>query len=399
MKIAIVSYWLLESSLPLAKHISLLGYEIDLYILLPVGGGSSIIDFSKVNKKAGFLDQAIVYETLSENLKKYLGDGISVKVHFFNHYSRSNVIKLYKQAFLFASKINKKNYDTLHLIGHDAPLLYIYRFIRCRNIVHSLHEVTNHESNFSSLNQYPLLRYIVNKKSIKLIFHSNSVRDKFLSIQNEFWGAKNIIRQIQTIPFGLFETYLLFDDVNTKTLKKNDNEFIVLYYGRITKYKGLNYLVEAFRKLQEIDSSIKLIIAGAGEPYFEFNEYDKNITFINKHLSDKEIVELHKATDITICPYTSASQSGITMTSYLFRKPVIATNVGGFVEVIDNMKTGLLIAHSSADEIIEAVLLIKNNSDLLNNMILNIKEKFNKTDSEYSWSKIAFKTLDFYLKN
>ncbi len=120
----------------------------------------------------------------------------------------------------------------------------------------------------------------------------------------------------------------------------------ILFFGLIRKYKGLDILLEAFGGL---DESYQLIIAG--EPYGSFEPYQKIIDSIPgkdrihifpKYIKDSEVKAYFSAADLTVLPYRSATQSGISSISYHFEVPMIVTDVGGLKSTIGESGTGIV---------------------------------------------------------
>lgn len=99
---------------------------------------------------------------------------------------------------------------------------------------------------------------------------------------------------------------------------------------------------------------------------------------------------------MVVLPYTSASQSGIPMTVFPFYKPIIASNIDGFQEVIDHFQTGLLVDKLDGQSFANAIETLLLEENLRNKIKENIKSKYN--EGEYSWSSIAEKTLSIYQK-
>jgi glycosyltransferase involved in cell wall biosynthesis len=398
MKIAILSYWCLDSSFPLAKHLADIGNSVDFYALLPVQANGYVLNYSNFNLHSGFVSSDIQSKVLNNRMENYLKN-VKLYTYLFNRFTRRKFYEIIWEAFILARFINKKEYDVVHVIGHDLPLYFVHRFLRNKNVFHTLHEVTNHNDIGLSFYQKLLLHYLIKNSRLMLIFNSEVSRKRFLDYENYLYKCKrNSNDRIKTIYFGLYETYLTAIP-NIKEIKRSNCDFVILFYGRLVPYKGVEFLLDAFKKINKKHTNLQLIVAGGGEPYFIIENDLKNFIFINKHLSDSEIVELHQNSDLIICPYTSASQSGIVMTSFLFNKPIIASKVGAFEEVIENMKTGVLVPPSDVNALIEAILLLSNNKELYAEMVENIKNKFNDPGSEFLWTNIARKTEDFYKIN
>jgi glycosyltransferase involved in cell wall biosynthesis len=192
------------------------------------------------------------------------------------------------------------------------------------------------------------------------------------------------------IRFGLFETYKCFSNPSVKL--SGNEKITILNFGRIVPNKGINLLIEAVRILQD-KYPIHLIVAGEGKPYFDFNGI-KSYQFINRFISNEEIVNLIESCSMVVLPYTSASQSGVPMTVYSFCKPVVASNIAGFKEVIDHLKTGILVDEITGKGFASSIEILLANADIMRDMEQNIKMKY--SEGEFSWTAIAAQTLRFY---
>ena len=120
----------------------------------------------------------------------------------------------------------------------------------------------------------------------------------------------------------------------------------ILFFGLIREYKGLDILLEAFNTL---GPGHQLIIAG--EPYGSFDKYrglidrspwKDNIHVFPTYIRDSEVKTYFSAADVTVLPYRSATQSGISSISYHFEVPMIVTAVGGLKETIGDRGTGIV---------------------------------------------------------
>lgn len=147
-----------------------------------------------------------------------------------------------------------------------------------------------------------------------------------------------------------------------KHLQLDENGKILLFFGFIRKYKGLDLLIQAIADERIKNQDIKLLIAG------EF--YDDSKTYLNliKQLGIEDQVILHTnfitdnevkwyccAADAFVQPYKSATQSGVTPLATYFEKPIILTNVGGLPDMV---KDGLsaLVCSPSVDGLVQQIL-------------------------------------------
>jgi glycosyltransferase involved in cell wall biosynthesis len=135
----------------------------------------------------------------------------------------------------------------------------------------------------------------------------------------------------------------------------DQNTPVLLFFGFIRKYKGLDMLLEAMAILQQRwangqQSIPRLLIAG------EFYEDEKNyqlkidqlkirdILLLHTHfITDSEVRYFFCAADVVVQPYRNATQSGVTPLAYHFEKPMIVTNVGGLPDYVPHEKAGLVV--------------------------------------------------------
>ena len=392
MKVAIVSFFAMETTIPLARHLSLGGVDIDLYSLLPQGYQNTFVfDFINNKQPDGFVDSNITRTALGKNLYNYLGN-VNTQVFIFpdRRFDEYTLKDMY-YAFLLAKYIKKRKYDLIHIIHSDNRFWFFFNFfIRKEKVVQTLHEVTSHEAN----NSYPGMRRLnlLIKKSTPIIFHSQISRNRFIEYRHIFKTKRINDDNLVMIRFGLFETYKCFS--NQTAHPGNNDEINILNFGRIVPYKGIHLLIEAVRILQD-KYPIHLIVAGEGMPYFDFKDI-KSYEFINRFISNEEIVRLIESSSMVVLPYTSASQSGVPMTVYSFFKPVVASNIAGFKEVIDHLKTGILVDDLTGKSFASSIEILLANDDIKTEMGKNIKLKY--SEGEFSWSFIADQTLKFYKK-
>src|SRR6185312_5365098 len=179
------------------------------------------------------------------------------------------------------------------------------------------------------------------------------------------------LHQINKNKRAQFIAHPLYDNFGEKISKEearkklglSTDDKVVLFFGFIRKYKGLDILLEAFKKLitsQKI-ADLKVLIAG------EFYEDEKNYQPLLNDPALKDHLILHThfiantevkyylcAADCVIQPYRSATQSGVTPLAYHFEIPMIVTNVGGLPSLVPDKKVGL-VAEPNAESIAEKI--------------------------------------------
>lgn len=179
-----------------------------------------------------------------------------------------------------------------------------------------------------------------------------------------------------------------------KMLGIPENKKVLLYFGFIRHYKGLDILLEAF---SELGDEYFLIVAG--ECYGSFDKYQKIIDNNNlgnrillqlEYLKDSEISPYFSAADVCVLPYRSATQSGIVGIAYHFGLPIIATDVGGLREVIEPYETGIIIDKTEPTLLSNAI-----QSFFQQNMAEQFIANVNKFGEKYNWDTLADGIVSF----
>lgn len=178
-------------------------------------------------------------------------------------------------------------------------------------------------------------------------------------------------------------------------LNIDPSEKILLFFGFIRKYKGLDILLEAMNILKKHAAQHpefkmpKLMIAG--EYYEDEKQYtdliaqyelDTNVIAHTKFIPDSEVKYFLCAADVVVQPYRNATQSGVTPLAYHFEIPMIVTRVGGLPDLVPNEKVGLVTepdAHTLAQTIIRYLEMDTSH------FIAGLKEEKVK----YSWQKLV----------
>lgn len=151
---------------------------------------------------------------------------------------------------------------------------------------------------------------------------------------------------------------IIFKESARKHLDIPENQNIILFFGFIRKYKGLDLLLEAMSILKNLKPetlNIKLLVAG--EYYEDEKSYKEQIEKLGikdllilktDFIPDSEVKYYLCAADAVIQPYRNATQSGVTPLAYHFEKPMIVTNVGGLPSLVPDGKVGLVVEPNAA---------------------------------------------------
>ena len=242
-----------------------------------------------------------------------------------------------------------------HWLPFFAPCYgWIARKIKKRSnakLIAVCHNIIPHEKR---IGDKVLSKYFLKKMDYFIPLSDQVKKDLFLFVKNPLY-------KLLPLPvFSLFGDSV--DKDEAKKFLKLGNKNILLFFGFIRDYKGLDVLIEAFALVRK-ELDVKLIVAG------EFYEpEEKYIKLIEKHkledviilkkdfIPTSEVKFYFSASDAVVLPYKSATQSGIVQVAVNFCKPVIATNVGGIGEVIEDCKTGFVVEKESPEKLEQAII-------------------------------------------
>jgi glycosyltransferase involved in cell wall biosynthesis len=168
------------------------------------------------------------------------------------------------------------------------------------------------------------------------------------------------------------------------------DEKVLLFFGIIRKYKGLELLLNALADTRLKEMNMKLIVAG--EFYEDKNQYMNlvqqngltgKVLFTDGFIENDEVKHYFCASDIIVQPYISATQSGVTQIAYHFERPMLVTNVGGLAEIISNGVTGY-VTDVDEKQVADALIdfYVNNREDAFSKNVAGEKHRF-------SWQVMA----------
>ena len=363
----------LDTTLPLINEMSKFS-EINLLINYSDNiARTSIVDIQRVYNKNKILNNA---EKFLGNCINILDNPEKIKISFI-YWKTWKIISL--KNWLFIQKLKKlfTGSDVIYIQSLNLFYLITLLLMHKNKIIVDYHDPIEHSSSKEKLS-LKLIKKKYNKIANKIILHNNTNIEDFSKINN-IDRAK-----IQHIKFGAIPVKKIERDLNIKFEEKHT----ILFFGRISPYKGIEYLVKAVEILKEKYTDIKLLIAGAGDMYFDISgiKNDKHYEIYNEYISNEKLAEFMQRASFVVCPYTDATQSGVVMTAYEFNKPVIASDVGSFREYIKDGETGMIVPPKEPEELASAIEKLFNDEKLLKRMKDKI-EIFKKT--ELSWEKAA----------
>lgn len=215
-------------------------------------------------------------------------------------------------------------------------------------VVGLLHNAIPHEPHFWDK---PLTRYFL-RACTGLVSLSGQVQSSVQSLGN--FSCKQLFHPV----YAQFGEALPRAEAE-KALGLEEGKKNLLFFGLIRKYKGLDLLIKAFGSLSE---EYQLIIAG--EPYGSWSEYaaliesspaKERIHCYTEFIPSEDVKKYFSAADLTVLPYRSASQSGVSAVSYNFGVPLVVTAVGSLEREIGRAGTGIVASRPEPEAIASAI--------------------------------------------
>jgi glycosyltransferase involved in cell wall biosynthesis len=174
------------------------------------------------------------------------------------------------------------------------------------------------------------------------------------------------------------------------------NKKIVLFFGLIRKYKGLDLLIEAFSKTPLNRSDVILAIVGETyEPQHKYTELIQKHKLSERVICDFNYANTQKTThafcaaDVIAQTYFSATQSGVTPLAYHFKTPLLVSDLPGLNTPILEDQTGMITE-------IESLKIAENlNKMLSDDRLSEFQPSFQKVGKKYSWKSFGKSLMSF----
>ena len=293
------------------------------------------------------------------------------------------------------SKVDIVHFQFFRLEGIESLFLCLLRLFS-PTVWHTAHNVLPHDNKKVDF----VFKQIIYWATNGIIVHSRYIQEKLL---NTFK-----VNQAKTaiVPHGNFDLYLPDEPISKKEAREKlgllPQDNVLLFFGYIRPYKGLDVLIDAFGLAAAQDCNLKLIIAGAPQNESLANRYNNQIAQLDA--KDKVLFHAHfipfaevatyfSAADVVVLPYKNIDHSGIVHLAYSFGKPIIASSVGDFPEAIEHGKSGFIFSEKSKDALDATITNAFNDKGCLAQMGNFAKEL---SDSKYSWQNVAQKTKKAY---
>jgi glycosyltransferase involved in cell wall biosynthesis len=172
-----------------------------------------------------------------------------------------------------------------------------------------------------------------------------------------------------------------------------------LLFGKIKPYKGADVLIEAVRRLDPaVRARCDVLIAG--KPYMETgaltaaaSRLDNRVRCDFRFVPDPEMHAMFAAADVLVFPYREIDMSGVLMAALKTGRPILASRIGGFAELLEDGRHGVLFAPGDARALAAAMTRLVREPETRQGMAAEIRELVARIPS---WHRIALTTLGLY---
>ncbi|NYT11117.1 MAG: glycosyltransferase family 4 protein [Methanomassiliicoccales archaeon] len=330
------------------------------------------------------VEVAITRKSIPEDYENCYNDGINIYPIGRGKSKRdpSNIFALLE----FWSKLRKFNPDVVHMqLGGTFTDFSLLPMLRIYPLVTTFHDVKLHRGEASLRRRF--YRYWLRRASDHIFVHGDFLKSQMIS---EYNVNPDIVHPIA---FGEHEVDPFIRNAN---INQEEVDNTVLFFGRIFEYKGLDYLIKAEPMISEEVPGVRFVIAGVGEDisrYLDMMVHRDRFDVRNYRISYEEGAKLFQECSLVVLPYIDGSQSGIIPTAYAFKKPLVATSIGGIPELIDDGSTGILVPPKEVGTLARAIIKLLRDKELRQSMG---EMGFRKLKTDMSWERIADRTITIY---
>jgi glycosyltransferase involved in cell wall biosynthesis len=171
---------------------------------------------------------------------------------------------------------------------------------------------------------------------------------------------------------------------------------VILCFGIVRPYKGVDVLLRAFAELGP-ETELWVVGRSLGVDFAELErlaaEAPGRVRFVSRFVPDAEVPAIFRRADVVALPYRDADQSGVLATALAFGKPIVASSVGGFPEVLAEHDAGVLVPPGNAPALAVALGDLLERPDERERLAA---AALAAARGPYSWDEIARRTLELY---
>ena len=275
------------------------------------------------------------------------------RIFFRNQYSGNILSKIYSLIYNYITlrrfvKNNKNDCFIFLSYGNLLEIPFFYILAPIKKSIIDVHEVIAQDKDHNPLH-LRLFETIYKQRIKSVILHSE--RSRSFVKKNGFAGDILYVPHVNySIQKNINKDCLSHDILDAiKEDKKN-----ILFFGNLNFNKGIDILIDAINKLDDIEKNqIHVVIAGKNfdDSVYTVKPINPSLfSFLIRHIEDNELIYLYENTDFVAMPYRKTSQSGVLEMAFYFKKPVIASCIPYFKQVLSKFPSFGIISEDSCSD-------------------------------------------------
>lgn len=369
----------MDFAIEFIKDLCNMGYEV--YVIIELTQEKLHENIFDINVQLYDYPEIISYNDVKQNwniqfIEEYFSKCKEVS---FSVYKHKSIVDLISVSYKIYKKIIAINPDFIHLddISPRQFLLYPIFIASKAKLILNIHDSKPH------IGEYEWKRAIC-KKSLspfiaKYVFYSKYCYSEYMLDSKKV--KETYILRLR--PYTVFKKFKLSEGQQLGLLANIRNSTKpITFIGRISPYKGIEVFIKAIELLVETYPTQRFIIAGKKMNNYAFSvprKLSNNVTIIDRYLKNEELVEIITASQLIVCPYIEATQSGVIMTATALNCPVLVTNIGGLPEYVNDGITGYIVNDMTPESLSEKIIQY-----LRGNKSISFKENLEKQQNAQS---------------
>jgi D-inositol-3-phosphate glycosyltransferase len=265
-----------------------------------------------------------------------------------------------------------------------------------KHVFFTAHNILPHEHNF--IDYY--LRSLVYKSASNIIVHTTGSKDRLLQLFKVNPDKVDIVPAVK--PTSGVRNSSVTRAAAREWLHLSPDEKVLLFFGFIREYKGLDLLLAAFDIARANHEGLKLVIAGKPQTpelleryqtQIRQMKYGDSVIFKAEFIPNEDVDYYFRAADALAVPYKRIDLSGVLQEAFTYSLPVLATNVGNFKELIQPSINGYITENNTPQEFAQLINEAFQDMSVLTQMG---KAAFAIDQNYPSWEKIGMLTSELY---
>lgn len=282
----------------------------------------------------------------------------------------------------------------VHLQGAQHPALYILLWVILRVLGIDCFVYTPQDVLPNSLRPYHVRAFRFLYARMRHVF-LNAKQNEPLVIQHFLVPSD----RITVLPIADLTAFVR-THVTSEPPKIPVDARVILCFGLIEPRKGIHTLLSAAPEvIRKVPNAMLMIV---GKPLMDLVPLERQLAelgveervrLVPQYVSFAQMAGYFTAAQLLVLPYESGWNSGVLASAFGFGKPVVATRVGGFDEVVDDERTGLLVPPKDPTALAQAIIRLLRDDALYTRMVENVHQAAGKI----SWDTIARTTDERYM--